>query len=303
MAQRWAEKRLYEDVERIGFNQEWVKGRCTEISAIIAIATEKDVLICQQLYMPFIPDALRRIIHNKNIKTCGPASSLGVHKKGLREFCLRGYEHTSLVLLNLIGKRKRKNLPKVLRDLDFRQLAKLIVAVEREIEGDMSDAVRWDKPVFSEKEVTSTVRFPSDFTGLWHQIEYQALEAWTGWALTHVFYQCTADHLERFRAYLQVDQPDWRILPKRDAVCPGSFVCPEKEEDHAECASSIWNGRDEEISRRGRRRRGIGTVGVELWRDNAQRSQRTVRRALPARGSSAIVYMTWGTHSCKNPSS
>ena len=156
MAQQWAEKRLYEeDVQYIGFNQEWVKGRITEISAIITIATEKEILICQQLYMPYIPDALRRIIHNRNIKTCGPASSLGVYKKGLRDFCLRGYEHTSRVFLNLIGKRKRKNIPKVLRDLNFRLLAKMLVAVEREDEDNVSDAVRWDKPVFSEREVTS----------------------------------------------------------------------------------------------------------------------------------------------------
>lgn len=59
------------------------------------------------------------------------------------------------MLIPLMGKRKRKNFPKVIKDLDFNQLSKYVVGVENEIahQHEKFENVRWDKPNFSTEEV------------------------------------------------------------------------------------------------------------------------------------------------------
>ena len=154
MAEKWAEKRLNdESVRMVGYNQEWVTGRDREITAIFTIATEKEVLICQQLYMPWIPSELRNVLLWKHVRKYGPATSLSIVKKNQRPLALRGFVPLAKLLVDLSPVTKFKNLPKVLKDVSFGRLARLLVAPEPKPAPNAFDGVRWDKPEFSDDEV------------------------------------------------------------------------------------------------------------------------------------------------------
>ena len=161
VAEEWAERRLEEHVEFLGYNHEWIKGQKEELTAIITLATQNEVLICQQLYMPWIPPDLEGLVQWRSIRKCGPSSRMRIVKKDQLNLILRGFEQLTVKILNLFGKRTKRNLPKVLRDLDFHQVVKMMIAPENELRRDMSEYVRWDKPVFSKEEVISCINWTS----------------------------------------------------------------------------------------------------------------------------------------------
>lgn len=138
----------------IGYNQEWLKGQSGEVTAVFTIATRNAVLICQQLYLPWIPTSLSNLLRWRVVKICGPTRKLRIIKKDQANLTLRGIEDLTILMLRLLGKTKRKNLPKVLRDLNFHTASKLLLGVDGLRRRDMSQDVRWDKPVFSKREVS-----------------------------------------------------------------------------------------------------------------------------------------------------
>lgn len=146
-------------MDRFGYSQEWVQGRRGKTTAIFALATRNEVLICQQLYLPFIPLALETLLERKSIRKSGPIGKLCVVKKDQPNLVLKGFNDVTMLLMDLMGKRKKSTMPKVIRDLDFWQITKLLIAPENEFDDIMSDVVRWDKAVFSKDEVFQILFF------------------------------------------------------------------------------------------------------------------------------------------------
>jgi len=83
---------------------------------------------------------------------------LKVIKKDQGRIGLRGYVQIGSLLVKLGKKKKKRNLPKVIRDLKFGDLAKMLIGVDHQA-GHLSTSVRWDKPNLTTEEVDLSIVF------------------------------------------------------------------------------------------------------------------------------------------------
>lgn len=131
---------------------EWCPGREGRTSAIFSLATEKKVLICQQLYMDHIPVSLLKLLNMRIYRKLGPTPSLYVHKLGDDRVFFKGCRSIFFYFLTIFKKLLKENLPKPVRDLNFEIACDLFVAIKNVPERPGHN-MRWDKPEFSDEEV------------------------------------------------------------------------------------------------------------------------------------------------------
>lgn len=149
----WCGEAIAQKIGLFGYNMEWAPGKHGDVSAIFSLATESKVLICQQLYLEEFPEHLVDLLFYRTYRKCGDILLLSASKVSQPKLYMKGGENIFFHILGMFRKRKKKNLPKVVRDMTFEVMSDLFVAVENGVKKAPENA-RWDKPVFTKEEVS-----------------------------------------------------------------------------------------------------------------------------------------------------
>lgn len=152
VAEEWFAARREERVTLMGYNHEWAPGQHGRASAVFCLATKTDVIICQQLYWPKVPQTVEETLHWRRISKTGSRVQLRIVKKDQPRLDIRGSKFLYHYLLPVFRKRKKSTLPKVLQNLEFDDVANTMVGIENGVRS-LENEVRWDKPEFTDEEV------------------------------------------------------------------------------------------------------------------------------------------------------
>lgn len=149
----WCGEALTKDITTYGYNMEWAPGKHAEVTAIITLATESKVLICQQLYLEEFPKNLVDLLIYKKYRKAGDILLLNAVKMTQPKLYMKGGENIFFHILAMYRKMKKSNLPKVVRDMTFDVVCDLFVAVENGVKK-APEKARWDRPAFTKEEVS-----------------------------------------------------------------------------------------------------------------------------------------------------